>query len=407
MRWVAIVVFLILGTVIGILFNNSTGQAVFFYDGWQVEVPIWMMVLLVVLFSCILAVVVRCISKVEYLSVIAKHFFDNKRVKDSHIATQRSLELMILGDFDKADKLAEKAANLNEQLGAVNKITLAKLANETGDLVRRDEIIASLSKDNPENANTYMILLAKLKLQNNEIETAHKILLDVYDKSRNKESLRLLTLSSIRLEEFEYLERMLAPIKRSKVFPQNNFDKFQDELFSKHIDKTAKHHGAQELQALWKRIPKKTRQNPNIKAKYVNALQMLGLDESAAKLLHEYLTKGYEHNLFMPLVENKSMDLEQKRKLLEKWLKSNSHDTCLLEALGTIYMQRGIHGKAMSLFEEVISTAPSSRIYALMGELLEDMGEPDKAKSYYKKGAMFRETSAPFLLENTSVTTTG
>jgi HemY protein len=408
MRWLAIIIFLLLGSAIGVLFNNGSGEAVFFYDGWQIEMPMWIVALSLVVFSCLLALIVRFISKVEYVGLITKGFLEKKRVKNAHAATQKSLELIILGDLEQANKVAEKASLLSDSLAVVNQMTLARSAHEAGNYQRRDEIINSLMKKDGKNSKVYKVLLAKLKLQSDEVVEAHSILLEVYEKTKNKEALRLLSMSSIEIRDFQCCENLLAPLKRNNIFSQGEFEDLQVSMFQDYIEDTAKNHGLQELKALWKRVPKKIRKNPSVKASYITALQMIDVDTMSAKLLQEHLSSSYDAELVRPLLQEKNIEVDKKRKLLEKWVSGRSGDLILLEGLGVIYMQRGIHGKAMSLFEQVISISPGARIYTLMGDLFEAMGKSEEAKNYYKKGAMF-STSAPVLLETSeskSITTT-
>ena len=148
MRWFIVFIFLVLGGIIGTLFNNSTGEVVFFYDSWQVQAPIWIVMFGLILSASVLALIIRFISKFQYWAASSKSYFEAKRLSKAHNATQKSLEFMILGDFDQASKLANKSTQLSCSLSVINALTAARTAHESNDLLKRDEIIAGLAKDN-------------------------------------------------------------------------------------------------------------------------------------------------------------------------------------------------------------------------------------------------------------------
>ncbi|MBT4962995.1 MAG: hypothetical protein HOI53_04680 [Francisellaceae bacterium] len=388
MRWFIVFIFLVLGGIIGTLFNNSTGEVVFFYDSWQVQAPIWIVMFGLILSASVLALIIRFISKFQYWAASSKSYFEAKRLSKAHNATQKSLEFMILGDFDQASKLANKSTQLSCSLSVINALTAARTAHESNDLLKRDEIIAGLAKDNACRAYIYQIFLVKLKIQNNEYDTAHQILVNLSkNHHKNKEVLKLITLTSLKLGYFEYLEDLLLPIKKSKAFSQEMFVAMQVDFFSGYIKEVAKCHGGQELKALWERVPKHIKQKDTIMTQYIIALQMLRMDDTSGKIITRVFNKRYEPGFVAPFIANTKVDIEQKRKLLEKWLKTNSKDVILLEGLGQIYLEREIFGKSQSLFEQALAIRPSAKLYSLLGDLFAKKNDLGKAREYYEKGA--------------------
>jgi HemY protein len=136
----------------------------------------------------------------------------------------------------------------------------------------------------------------------------------------------------------------------------------------------------------WKRLPPPVRQDRGLLAVYIEQLMRLGAHEPAARLLREQLGREWDQRLVHLFGDAQQPDAPAQQAQGEKWLEKRPDDAVLLLALAKISRRNQLWGKARSYLEASIARQPTAEAYSLLGALLEQLDEPDKAAGCYRQG---------------------
>ena len=123
---------------------------------------------------------------------------------------------------------------------------------------------------------------------------------------------------------------------------------------------------------------------------YARHLVSLNEEDLAIKAIDTCLTQHKDEEWqeeLLVMFGNINVD-EPSRQLTvaEKWLKYKSNNPALLLMLGRLSLKARLWGKARSYLESSLAAQPSADTYQELGHLLEQMGEQDQAREYYRLG---------------------
>jgi HemY protein len=112
----------------------------------------------------------------------------------------------------------------------------------------------------------------------------------------------------------------------------------------------------------------------------------LGAHGQAAQLLRDRLGSEWDQRLAHLYGDVQEVDAAAQQSQAEQWLEQHPDDAVLLLALAKISLRNQLWGKAHSYLEASIGKQPTAEAYRLLGGLLEQLDEPDKAAECYRQG---------------------
>lgn len=359
-----------------------------YYEGWKVELPLWLGLLSAIIIVSVFMFFTSIFAKVQYWVSCTRSYLEAKRLKKAEETSARALQAIIVGNLDDAINFAERSTKISSGLAQINYLTQIRALHEQGDYKKRDELIEKIIGLDPDYSNVYKIFSADLRIKSGDFDGAHVILSKLFDESpKNKQVLRLLAVSSLKIRAWEQLELIVPRLKKTKAISSEQLETVQKELYSGFLIDMGNRYGKQELLALWSRVPKRVKQYPGVVEAYLQALEELQLDDIGAPIIISFLKKNLVEEVVPYLVSNKHIDKEQKRKLLEKWLPDHPQSNILLLSLAKLYMERQIWGKAQSVLEESLAIELTNEAYRMLGDLYDKKGEVEVAKDYYARAS--------------------
>ncbi len=201
--------------------------------------------------------------------------------------------------------------------------------------------------------------------------------------------LKLLSELYQQLGDWQQLKELLPELKRRKACNAKELLKIETRVHQYSLQQAS----AADLQALekaWKSIPRRMRRDDVLLKDYVRHLLSLNGMDKAIKAIDTQLSHpdGETWNDDYLLMYDKihCMDPSKQLTTAEQWLQNNPENPLLLQVLGRLSLRAKLWGKARSYLEASIEMTPSSEAYQELANLLENLGEEDKAIKCYRLG---------------------
>jgi len=140
------------------------------------------------------------------------------------------------------------------------------------------------------------------------------------------------------------------------------------------------------LKQVWSPLPLGLKRRSRLIRARALVLDRLGQGDEAVKALSAALRRGWDRRLVQTFGEVRANDALRQLRLAEGWLKDHDEDAALLLTTARLCMASELWGKARSYLESSLAIRPEPQSYALLGELLDKLGEPDAAARAYQSG---------------------
>ncbi len=372
--------------------TTGPGYVLLSLQNWTVELSLTMFVALVVGAFIVIYLALRMLAGIWKTPKKVGHWRkDRLKTKAARAQTHGMMEL-IEGNWPKAEKRLLRHLD-NTEKPLLNYIGAAHAAQEQGDLKKRDAYLDAALKQEPAQRLAIGLTQAKLQYQTGQLAEARKTLNNLRAQApKNKRILTLLIRVCQELGDWRGLLDILPAAHKLGVLPEEHLE-------------TLRHHagrrlltadGADNPPSVWESFPREFKKDPKLVAAYAEQLvQKEQMDESEA-LLRKSLKQHWDPDLVRLYGQVRSSDVAKQLKTAEKWADQHGDDPHLLLTLARLCMANELWGKARSYLETSIAKGGPAEAYQDLGRLLEQLGEPQKALSYYRKGL---ETAAPHEVE--------
>jgi len=389
-RWLlAAFIALLIGSLFAVAVLNDNGYILIGYDVWTVEgsLALFLLVDAIVFFAMYLAI--RFISRLWNAPTQVRHWHHNRQIRLAQKALTRGLLEMAEGDWKGAEKrLVKHAANAETPL--LNYLAAARAAQLQGAHDRRDEYLHLAHESMPSADVAVSLTQAELQLAHQQIEQALATLKHLKNIApKHVYVLKLLSELYQQLGDWQQLKELLPELKRRKACSSSELVKIETRVHQFSLQQAS----ATDLKALekaWKAIPKRRRRDDELLKDYVRHLLSLNAMDKAIKAINVQLShpEGEHWNDdYLLMFDNiRCMDPSKQLTVAEQWLKLHPENPLLLQILGRLSLRAKLWGKAKSYLEASIELAPSTEAYQELANLLETLGEEDKAIECYRRG---------------------
>jgi len=266
-------------------------------------------------------------------------------------------------------------------------LSAARAAGQSGAEERRDAYLELARQRLPDAEITIALTQAEILLSVSQLEQAQTVLTRLRNSApRNSQVLRLLMQLYVQQQDWQQLRELLPELRHSQVLNDQQWQQLAVEVYRDQVLSLSSDSGLKALKEGWKQLPPPVQQDEGLLAIYIEQLVRLGEHEQAEQLLGTHIGKGWNQRLVYLYGELQSADASAQQTLAEHWLEQHRQDPVLLLSLAKISLRNQLWGKARSYLEASVDLQPGAEAYRLLGTLLEQLGEPDKAAECYRKG---------------------
>ena len=389
---ILIYLFVILAAVIVLtLFAfEDTGYVLISRAPWEMEISLSLFVLLIFLAFIALYVVLRFTNRVVKAPRDVGKWRDQQRVNKAQLETMQGYAQLIEGDWAKAEKFLTRRVD-HTPTPLLNYLGASYAAQQQGDTGKRDAYLKQAHDVDPRSRVAVQLTHARMQYQNGQLQEALATLQKLRATApRNGPVVRLLTDVVRSLGDWEQVTQLLPAARKTSAYTEKELGERESEAVQEILSAAARDSaGKERLTVAWKSLSRKQRKDVRFIEIYARQLIEIEDMDRAEQILRAAIKSEWRSKLVYLYGLVKSSRFNDQFKIAESWLKTHPSDPDLMLTLGRLAVQNKLWGKATSYFETAIAENESEEAYSELGNLLELLGEHDKAREVYRRGLQF------------------
>ena len=288
-------------------------------------------------------------------------FSRRKRVR-AQKQTLEGLVKMNEGDYAKAEKLIGKNAKHSAE-PVLNLIKAAEAAQQRGDEFSANRYLIEATELAGSDNLLVEIARTRILLQQNKLPAARSSVDSLLEMSnRNKEVLKLAVDIYLRSKAYQALDEILDSVENGGLFSTEEFQELRTQTENGLLDEKMNEEGVDGLLAWWDNLPRRRRNNVDLKVGLIQRLIDCNDHESAAEFTLEILKKiGDNTSIGKALcTQITRLQPEDNSKLIKLVAKRAKHagdveKCCINRALGYLYVRNNEFSQAAEVFKKVIA----------------------------------------------------
>lgn len=383
-RLITFLVVLLISVWFGLEVVRHPGYLLVVYQPWMVQMPLWFALFSTIIFLGLFYLCIDSIDKISFGWFRLKNWLRIRREYQSYSQTQQGLILLIEGRWKKAEQML--LAGLNQSVEPlVNYLGAARAAQELQEFERRDNYIKKAYQIAPKASLAIGLTQAELEIERHQYEYAAATLTHLQQTSpRHPRVLKLLEKVYIRLADWQSLEKLLPSFRKAKLITRDELNTFEKNLYCEILN--AGHRNPDDLRAMWDRIPRAFKKNPDVVSAYVTQLTQFSDRKEIEELIRKTLKSDYRPELVKIYGDLPFTNLNRQLVIVGAWLKIYGPQPEVLVLLGKLCVKAQLWGKAKDYFERCLALAPYPEASLEYGKLLEHLNEPEAALQKYREG---------------------
>ena len=365
---------------------NEPGYIVLQWDVWQVELSLAFGIVALVLVVLILFIGLEVLAGFIRIPGRLGRSYRTYRGQKKYATSVKGLQLLLLGDWNKAEQLLDKsAAHLPEP--AVNYLAAAYAAQKQNKFVQRNRYLKKARDLGKQDQALVSLFACRLLMEQGEYRDAIEGLKKLCAKlPRNAQAFAMLAKAYEQTEDWDALNLLLPYLKRNKAATADELNALTAKVVIQRlrsVDRSAT------LQSIWKNTPNPVQRDPEVLATYVRKLLEFNCHQEVDKVIRTALNRNWDSELayLYGLVKGHLKD-QRLYDNVQSWLQNHSEDPDLLLTAGKLARRLGESSKAQIHLKKSIDLGARRDAYEELGTLLEEMGRTDEAISVYKTGIL-------------------
>jgi HemY protein len=290
------------------------------------------------------------------------------------------------GNWEKAEKALIKHAS-HSGAPLIHYLSAARAAHSRGATEKRDEYLKVAADTAPGSALAIGLTQAELHLSDKQFDQALEALIQLHSLEPDHASvLKLMHQTYRQLSDWEGIRRLLPSLYKNKVLMETEIRLLEVETFSTLLKQAAQKGDSQQAFEIWNTVPPHVKTMPGMRAVYFAVMLQLGEGAKIEDDLYTAIGDNWNHTLLVLYGSVLSRDPERQLLNAEAWLDVHPNDAVLLSVLAKICFNGGHKDKAEQYLQRSLAIEPSVAVYRMLGELMVEKDDKDRAVECYKLG---------------------
>jgi HemY protein len=366
---------LLLGAIVAELLLADPGYMALRFAGYLIEMSAVTFALLLVASYFVVRLLVHVYNGRRLWRAAQ---LERRRERARRSLSQGILELAE-GRFDSAENTVMRFVR-DSEYPVAHYLLASRAAESQGATQRRDEWLARALDLPSENQAPVLITQAEYLLKHKQLSAALAALEQL--EARHEQTPRgLLLLARIYRQtgDWEKLQELEPRLRATKGVDIALADDTVAQIYLDRLKAAGAQKDAGALRAAWKDMPNSLGKRSDIVVAYARAAQACGDADAAEKELCELLAEQWDEAAVTVYGEIETTEPLRTLDRLEGWLTAHREDAALLLASARQAIRAELYGKARTFLETSIAIRPRLDAYQLLANLLEQLGERDRA----------------------------
>lgn len=361
-RVLFLMIALLAGLVAGPYLSGQQGYVRIETANNIIEMSITTLVIFFVIALAIIYGLEWIITRFLRLSRGSYNWFSRRKRVRAQKQTLEGLVKMNEGDYAKAEKLIGKNAKHSAE-PVLNLIKAAEAAQQRGDEFSANRYLIEATELAGSDNLLVEIARTRILLQQNKLPAARSSVDSLLEMSnRNKEVLKLAVDIYLRSKAYQALDEILDSVENNGLFSTEEFQELRTQTENGLLDEKMNEEGVDGLLAWWDELPRRRRNNVDLKVGLIQRLIDCNDHESAAEFTLEILKKIGDNTpigkaLCTQITRLQPEDNSKLIKLVAKRAKhaGDVEKCCINRALGYLYVRNNEFSQAAEVFKKVIA----------------------------------------------------
>lgn len=283
----------------------------------------------------------------------------------------------------------------------VNYLIAARAADLQGAHERRAGWLRMAREAAPHEVAPVLVTQAEIQLKQKQFDEARETLQEL-DASGHQTPRGLLLLARLYRQQgaFEKLRGLEPKLRNARGIRPVAVDELMDQAYLEMLRVAAENGDPDKLERVWNDASKPATRRPDIVVAYARGAMRMGNHEAAEKVLRDFLDHEWHDTVVAAYGEVELPDALEPLGVAERWLRGRREDPVLLVACARLCLRAELYGKARSYLEASLGIRRDAATCQLLGNLLDQMGEKEKAAQVLREGlvlAIGRRANLPKL----------
>lgn len=386
MRLWSIIFIFALATIVGVIVVHDPGYALFGYGDWTAEMPLWLAILFFLIISLIIIFILFLFNFIFKSHHHIRRWWKGRKQRNSRRDMARGLLKMAEGNYQKAEHYLSKSAK-NSDNPVINYLSAAKAAIETGSTERRDHYLKMASSLSDGNEIVVHLTEAELQYDEGNYSKCLAILLALETENpKHPQVLKKLCQVYESMNDWQAIYRLLPKVRKYHVFLNKDAEFGLEKKVYLALLPFFANQGHKALIHFWKSAPSSIKNDIDCMKLYTQCLTEKERPEVALHLLQSYLHKKWQDDLGYLYGLIKGPSPKKQLSFMESLIQHEPENAILFLSLGRLALRNHLWGKARDYLEQSLYLKPTAETYALLGQLMDQLGQPEKRNDYFKKG---------------------
>jgi HemY protein len=368
------------------LFLQEPGYVLLAYGTLSLETTVALFVTAVVVLFFLLYVLIRLIIR---LWSVPRGLRDLRRRRHAEAARRglnQGLIEMSEGRWERAEKLLSRSAKRSSN-PLIHWLMAARASQMQGAYTRRDTYLKHASQCEVGSDVAVELTQAELQIAHGQNEQALATLNHLSELvPRHRYLLKLRARLHDQLRDSAALFDLLPELRRAKVLPEADVTAMENRATLDLLQRAAQDGDAALARRVWEGLQRDARLRPALVEAYVRALVRLKDTEQAEIVLRNTLKATWDDRLVRLYGTLPLEDPVRALNTAETWAKQHGRDAVLLLTLGRLSRRAKLWGKARAYLEASSGIRPDPETFRELAELLEQMGDNERAQACYRDG---------------------
>jgi HemY protein len=381
-RSALLLVALILGAVLANTLLPDNGYVAISFRGYLVEMSVPTLVLCIVL-TLIGLEALRRLLRWPQTQRAARLARRRARARDD---LNRGLLEMSGGRWAESELTLTRAAR-DADWPAVHYLAAARAADLQAAFERRDAWLALAREAAADEPGPVLITVAEMNLKSGRADAALEALTTL-EQLGDLSPRALLLLARVYRQrgDFDRLRQLEPRLRNTRGVTPAAVDEIMDTLYTDMLRVATDKGGAAALAAVWDEATRAARRRPSVVVAYARGLARFNEPERAAAALRELLDADWNEAAVLLYGELAGGDPLERLRVAESWLRARRDDPALLVTCARLCLNAELYGKARSYLEMSQALKPRAETAQLLAQLLEQLGEGERALAMLKEG---------------------
>lgn len=405
MRWISILFLVALSALLGIAIRYDPGYVSVHYASWQLESPLWLLLLVLLLLG-------GCWHIVRYLVGAVVGLTDSwlllSRGQRRKKANQETIAALL--SYQKQDWLRSEGQFMEwlsyAEHPELNALYASYCAKHQGAYLRAhqhlDRVLLQDSEQHP------LLLLAKAELFFDQQEWPESLALAQRLRAEIPKNVRLLRILQAlyqHLGRWDELMELKKDLKSKDLLSLQEAHALDVALCKNQLTRFCDNPeiSALDLRSVWHRLPSALRSEQSIMDVYLDVLFQLKAEEEAQHFLQEQLKKEWRPSLLLHVLRCKQSTPEERLSWLEPYVAEHEDEAALHHVLGMLCLEAQLWGKAAAYLEQALALSPQPNYALALGRLQHQMGQAEAALATLSQGLEDALVTQPLLSFGSSV----